>query len=317
MSEEVRNGISLRPPAHMLICPDCKSNLEYNLEYLACTGCKRNFNVSPDGIVNLLPLEVPDEYSHEIEVWHDFWTGKSIRGKPWALFFRKGESFHKLEFEILPRLEKLGIKGTVLEIGSGMGFVGTSFKANFPEVTYYSSDIAEDALRYGKWMRFAYGSGPDYYVACSIDKLPYADESFDIVLGSACLHHLLDLRSGLRQIHRVLRKNGIYIGFGEGFGGALAGIGQRWLPREKHEKLHGVHEGLPSYKEWVKSFGDCGFSIESIVLERAWYYKESHVWMSNEHYLMLVLYYAFAKPLPDWMMKRMGAGITFFLRKTA
>jgi len=316
MIESVRDAVSATPPASILICPDCKSSLTYDKNNLVCSNCRHIFDVRPDGVVNLLPHDLPEEYSHEIKVWHDFWTGESVRGKPWALFFRKGESFHKLEFEILPKLEKVGVKGTVLEVGSGMGFVGSSFKATFPDVTYYSTDIAEDALRYGKWMRNAYGSGPDYYVACSIDKLPFANESFDIVLGSACLHHLLDLRSGLRQIHRILRKNGVYVGFGEGFGGAFSGIGQRWLPREKHEKTHGVHEGLPRYEEWIESFKDSGFVVESVALEREWYYKESHVWMNNEHYIILVLYYAITRPLPDWMMKRMGAGITFLLRKT-
>jgi ubiquinone/menaquinone biosynthesis C-methylase UbiE len=40
------------------------------------------------------------------------------------------------------------------------------------------------------------------------ESLPFADESFDLVLGHAVLHHLPDLRRAFAEFHRVLRPGG-------------------------------------------------------------------------------------------------------------
>jgi ubiquinone/menaquinone biosynthesis C-methylase UbiE len=52
-------------------------------------------------------------------------------------------------------------------------------------------------------------------VACDAEHLPFADETFDIVLGHAVLHHLPDLDQAFREIHRVLRPGGTVFFAGE------------------------------------------------------------------------------------------------------
>src|ERR1700759_5222767 len=45
--------------------------------------------------------------------------------------------------------------------------------------------------------------------------LPFADESFDLVLGPAVLHHLPNLRRAFSEFHRVLRPGGRIVFAGE------------------------------------------------------------------------------------------------------
>ena len=45
-------------------------------------------------------------------------------------------------------------------------------------------------------------------VATDAEHLPFADASFDLVLGHAVLHHLPDLDQAFREFHRVLRPGG-------------------------------------------------------------------------------------------------------------
>jgi SAM-dependent methyltransferase len=45
--------------------------------------------------------------------------------------------------------------------------------------------------------------------------LPFADESFDLVLGHAVLHHLPNLQQAFREFHRVLRPGGVFFFAGE------------------------------------------------------------------------------------------------------
>jgi ubiquinone/menaquinone biosynthesis C-methylase UbiE len=52
-------------------------------------------------------------------------------------------------------------------------------------------------------------------VATDAEQLPFADESFDLVLGHAVLHHLPDLDRAFREFKRVLRPGGALFFAGE------------------------------------------------------------------------------------------------------
>ncbi len=47
------------------------------------------------------------------------------------------------------------------------------------------------------------------------ETLPYGDETFDLVIGHAVLHHLPDLDASFREIHRVLKPGGKCVVAGE------------------------------------------------------------------------------------------------------
>jgi SAM-dependent methyltransferase len=66
-------------------------------------------------------------------------------------------------------------------------------------------------------------------VRCDAERLPFADESFDLVFGHAVLHHIPDLSGALAEFHRVLRPGGAIAFCGEPsrYGDALAGLPKR------------------------------------------------------------------------------------------
>jgi len=51
--------------------------------------------------------------------------------------------------------------------------------------------------------------------ACDAEALPFDDESFDLVLGHAVLHHLPDLRGAFGEFRRVVRPGGTVLFAGE------------------------------------------------------------------------------------------------------
>ncbi|WP_445151898.1 class I SAM-dependent methyltransferase [Baekduia sp. Peel2402] len=65
------------------------------------------------------------------------------------------------------------------------------------------------------------------------EALPFADESFDLVLGHAVLHHLPDLDQAWREIHRVLAPGGIAVFAGEPseYGDRIANVPKRAASR--------------------------------------------------------------------------------------
>jgi SAM-dependent methyltransferase len=61
------------------------------------------------------------------------------------------------------------------------------------------------------------------------ESLPFADESFDLVLGHAVLHHLPNLRRAFAEFHRVLRPGGriVFAGEPSRVGDAIASVPKR------------------------------------------------------------------------------------------
>ena len=65
--------------------------------------------------------------------------------------------------------------------------------------------------------------------ACEASELPFEDDSFDLVVGHAVLHHLPDLDAAFREFRRVLRPGGVVAFCGEPshYGDRLATLPKR------------------------------------------------------------------------------------------
>jgi SAM-dependent methyltransferase len=103
---------------------------------------------------------------------------------------------------------------TALELGCGTGFfllnlmqAGVVAKGS---VTDISPGMVEVALRNAGGL----GLPVDGRVA-DAERIPYGDDSFDLVVGHAVLHHIPDVAQALREVLRVLRPGGRFVFAGE------------------------------------------------------------------------------------------------------
>lgn len=101
-----------------------------------------------------------------------------------------------------------------LELGCGTGFFLLNLMqagvAETGSVTDISPGMVDVALRNAATL----GLAVDGRVA-DAETIPYADGTFDLVVGHAVLHHIPDVEQALREVVRVLRPGGRFVFAGE------------------------------------------------------------------------------------------------------
>ena len=101
-----------------------------------------------------------------------------------------------------------------LEIGAGTGYFTLNLLQAGVVEEATCTDISPGML--GTLTRNAHRLGLSVRAArADAESLPFADESFDLVVGHAVLHHLPDLHAAFDEFHRVLAPGGMIAFAGE------------------------------------------------------------------------------------------------------
>jgi ubiquinone/menaquinone biosynthesis C-methylase UbiE len=104
--------------------------------------------------------------------------------------------------------------GTALELGCGTGFFLLNLKQagvlDEGHVTDLSPGMVEVAVRNASGLGFEVEGR-----VADAESIPYDDDTFDLVVGHAVLHHIPDLDLAMREVLRVLRPGGRFVFAGE------------------------------------------------------------------------------------------------------
>lgn len=132
----------------------------------------------------------------------------------WGISF--GEIGHQ---QVLGKITKLlgpnpGPFAHSLEIGSGTGYFSLNLLQTGVIERATCTDISPGMLVTLEQNAKDLGLEVET-AACDAAELPFEDETFDLVLGHAVLHHLPDLDQAFREFHRVLKPGGLLFFAGE------------------------------------------------------------------------------------------------------
>lgn len=93
-----------------------------------------------------------------------------------------------------------------LDVGCASGFMVSEIAKSFPKANYFGIDV------YDKAVIAARKNYPQIkFKIASADKLPFKDNSFDLILFYETVEHVEDPAQCLKEIKRVLKKNGTLI----------------------------------------------------------------------------------------------------------
>ena len=120
--------------------------------------------------------------------------------------------------DVADRLRSIAYK-TLLDVGCGTGYL---FELLFAqrEADYHGLDLSPEMLKMAK----AKFGDRVTLVEGAADRLPYADNSFDVVTCIQSFHHYPDPDKAMQEAFRVLKPGGLYILSDTGVGGIGAWI---------------------------------------------------------------------------------------------
>lgn len=144
---------------------------------------------------------------------HDFWNAnpcgaKFIRESPGtkAFFDSLTEHRYSVENHIPEMVNFPQWNGSqVLEIGCGLGSDAEQFARN--GALYSGIDLTETSIEMCR-RRFAVQGLAGTFRVADAERLPFADECFDLVYSHGVIHHTPNTEAAVAEIRRVLRPGG-------------------------------------------------------------------------------------------------------------
>jgi len=153
--------------------------------------------------------------------------------------------------------------GSALDVGAGRGIASYALARSGFAVTALEPDpspiVGASAIR-----SLAAETGlPIEVVQEFSERLPFADETFDVVFARAVLHHTRDLDVACREMFRVLRPGGVLIAAREHVISRESDLEQFLLQHPLHHLYGGEHAFL--LDRYLGALRDAGFTaIETL-----------------------------------------------------
>ncbi|MCX6711431.1 MAG: class I SAM-dependent methyltransferase [Candidatus Woesearchaeota archaeon] len=144
----------------------------------------------------------------------------------------------------------------VLDYGCGTCTFYKYIISKYDNTNYIGTDISFSMINVGKKefknINVAVADG---------EKLPFKNNSFDLIIGRGILHHLINPEKGIKELSRILKGNKQVI-FSEPNNNILLSI-PRFIAKKTTKHFTKTHKDFKR-KELIKLFQSNGFKIRSI-----------------------------------------------------
>ncbi|MBJ8343460.1 class I SAM-dependent methyltransferase [Antrihabitans sp. YC2-6] len=194
-------------------------------------------------------------------LYHD-WEAESYDDKWHISYDQRCIDYARGRFDAVAGEQPLPYE-RALELGCGTGFFLLNLMqggvAKTGSVTDLSPGMVKVALRNAEHL----GLEVDGRVA-DAETIPYEDNTFDLVVGHAVLHHIPDVEKALREVLRVLKPGGRFV-----FAGEPTTVGDfyaRWLGRITWETTTRITK-LSFLESWRRPQAELDESSRAAALE--------------------------------------------------
>ncbi len=156
--------------------------------------------------------------------------GKAVDKLVWDMGQKECSDYLSRALSAIPE----GFSGKILEVPVGTGILTASMYKNLPNADITCLDYSEDMMRSARQRAQSCGILNAEFIKGDVGKLPFQDESFDIVLSLNGFHAFPDKDAAYSEVFRVLKSGGCFCGCFY-----IAGETARtdWIIRRIYERL--------------------------------------------------------------------------------
>ncbi|RLI79764.1 hypothetical protein DRP04_08850 [Archaeoglobales archaeon] len=238
-----------------LLCPDCYGRITSVGDHYICRSCNREFFIE-NNVHLFLPKSLEKSKLAEDEI-----IKLAEKYTLYDIIDKKIDAIRSFVNQILNNYEFFG---RILELGCGTAYISALIKNKNSSAEVYALDVSPNYLMLAqKISRILFNSEIDYFIAADAERLPFRNEHFDFVISSAMIHHLPNPDRAIKEVARVLKRGGTFIGIAEPIVHPVPfKIASIFYPhlrkaarkfRERQERL-GVMERIFDYKEFNNYF---------------------------------------------------------------
>lgn len=187
-----------------LICPDCREGIKTFKQKFRCPSCNR-----PIGLRYGIPVFVEESGSsfggETIKKWETFYVDYQRRFSKFLLERERADA-RNAKRQIMDYFKPRNGE-CFLELGCGWGFSCQEYAKEGMRVT--GIDFSLSAVKGAKKMFKAQGI-KDYLLVCGdVQKMPFKENSFDLIYGGGVIEHIREPLLVIQEIYRVLKPGGI------------------------------------------------------------------------------------------------------------
>ena len=136
------------------------------------------------------------------------WLGKAICRVVWNMDGEKNAAYLEKALSGIPE----DFSGKLLEVPVGTGVLTMPVWQSLPQAEITCLDYSPDMMASAQEKAKRLGIANVSFTQGDVGALPFADESFDIVLSLNGFHAFPDKEAAYRETHRVLKKGGTFCG---------------------------------------------------------------------------------------------------------
>ena len=134
--------------------------------------------------------------------------GRQVLRHVWCMKREDALEYQSMAFEAIPA----GFSGSLLEVPVGTGVLSMPVFKTLPEADITCVDYSEKMMASAEQRAKEMGIGNIRFQQGDVGKLPFADETFDVVVSLNGFHAFPDKEAAYRETRRVLKPGGIFTG---------------------------------------------------------------------------------------------------------